>query len=163
MAESWINSDDYPAVTVTESTNKSEISVRQSRFLTSGDIKAAEDTALWRIPLSITGFEGGQATIYLWYWQRLYKFNAQRVNKFASMINDWTQIGIHIDASMCRISFRAAMQADPAHTSVILVSELAEASPSENSNVFPLVLTGRQRVNPARTAGPQLVRICPRD
>lgn len=60
IAESWINTVGYPVVVVTEIPNKGQILLRQSRFLTSGDVKPEDDTALWCIPLGITGIHCGQ-------------------------------------------------------------------------------------------------------
>jgi aminopeptidase N len=60
MSESWVNTVGYPVVTVTEMPDKGQILLRQSRFLTSGDVKPEDDTALWRIPLGITGLDCGQ-------------------------------------------------------------------------------------------------------
>lgn len=55
MADCWLNTVGYPVVEVTEDVDKGEISVKQSRFLTSGDVKPEDDTTVWRIPLGIQG------------------------------------------------------------------------------------------------------------
>lgn len=47
----WIRKIGYPVVTVAEEPN--QISVRQSRFLLSGDVKPEEDETVWWIPLGI--------------------------------------------------------------------------------------------------------------
>ena len=60
MAESWINMVGYPVISVNENTEQNKIVVRQSRFLTSGDVQPSDDTTIWRVPLGITGIEGGQ-------------------------------------------------------------------------------------------------------
>ncbi|OKL57372.1 hypothetical protein UA08_07691 [Talaromyces atroroseus] len=52
----WIRKIGYPVVTVAE--EPSQISVRQTRFLSSGDVKPEEDETIWWIPLGIkTGSE----------------------------------------------------------------------------------------------------------
>lgn len=58
MAGSWIECVGYPVVVVTEDADRCEISVRQSRFLTSGDVKPEDDTTLWHVPLGIPGLDG---------------------------------------------------------------------------------------------------------
>lgn len=60
LAHSWLNSVGYPVVTVEEDLEKGEITLTQSRFLTSGDVKPEDDTTLWQIPLCITGVPRGQ-------------------------------------------------------------------------------------------------------
>ena len=47
----WIRKIGFPVVTVAE--EPGQISVRQSRFLTTGDVKAEEDETTWWIPLAL--------------------------------------------------------------------------------------------------------------
>jgi aminopeptidase N len=52
--DSWIRKIGFPVVTVAE--EPGQISLRQSRFLTTGDVKAEEDETTWWIPV---GFKTG--------------------------------------------------------------------------------------------------------
>lgn len=47
----WIQKIGFPVVTVAE--EPGQISVKQSRFLTSGEVKPEEDTTIWWIPLGL--------------------------------------------------------------------------------------------------------------
>ena len=47
----WIRKIGYPVLTVAE--EPGQIGLRQSRFLSTGDIKATEDDTLWWIPLGL--------------------------------------------------------------------------------------------------------------
>lgn len=60
MAKSWINSVGYPVLTLTESPDGKEISVTQSRFLTSGDVEPDDDKTIWQVPLGIKGVDDGR-------------------------------------------------------------------------------------------------------
>jgi aminopeptidase N len=56
--EPWIRKIGFPVVTVTE--EPGQISIKQSRFLISGDVETKEDETIWWIPLSLkttTGVE----------------------------------------------------------------------------------------------------------
>jgi aminopeptidase N len=60
--EPWICQIGFPVVTVTE--EQGEISVTQSRFLTSGDVKPEDDETVWWIPLGLkTGAEAAESGI----------------------------------------------------------------------------------------------------
>ncbi|ORY04712.1 aminopeptidase [Basidiobolus meristosporus CBS 931.73] len=48
----WTKQVGYPVLTVTEADGK--LNIRQSRYLSSGDVTPADDTQLWWVPLSIT-------------------------------------------------------------------------------------------------------------
>ncbi|KAF9348049.1 Aminopeptidase 2 mitochondrial [Mortierella sp. AD094] len=54
----WIKQVGYPVVDVEESNDASTLSFKQSRYLSSGDLNAAEDTARWTIPLGIEPTSG---------------------------------------------------------------------------------------------------------
>ncbi|KAG5463670.1 MAG: peptidase family M1-domain-containing protein [Olpidium bornovanus] len=59
--EAWTKSVGHPVVTVTlEGANK--ISVRQNRYLSTGDLKPEEDTTIWWIPLRIISGKSAQPT-----------------------------------------------------------------------------------------------------
>lgn len=47
----WIRNIGYPVLTVAE--EPGQIGVRQSRFLTTGDVKPEEDDTLWWVPLGL--------------------------------------------------------------------------------------------------------------
>jgi aminopeptidase N len=49
--EQWIQKIGFPLVTVTE--EPGQISIRQSRFLVTGDVEAKEDETVWWIPLGL--------------------------------------------------------------------------------------------------------------
>jgi aminopeptidase N len=58
----WIRKIGFPVVTVAE--EPGQISIRQSRFLTTGDVKAEEDETTWWIPVGLkTGKPGEPAKI----------------------------------------------------------------------------------------------------
>jgi aminopeptidase N len=58
MMKPWIEKVGFPVVTVTE--GKQQISVRQSRFLSTGDVKPEDDTTTWWVPLALKGKVGSQ-------------------------------------------------------------------------------------------------------
>jgi aminopeptidase N len=81
----WIRKIGFPVVTVAE--EPSQISVRQSRFLTTGDVKATEDETIWWIPLALkTGAPNDSTSINLQVKEetlrsiddRFYKLNADQ-------------------------------------------------------------------------------------
>ncbi|KAK3689171.1 peptidase family M1-domain-containing protein [Podospora appendiculata] len=49
----WIQKIGFPVLTVTEGSN--EITVKQSRFLSTGDVKPEDDTTTWWVPLAVKG------------------------------------------------------------------------------------------------------------
>lgn len=53
LMEPWILKIGFPVLSVTEQTN--QISIKQSRFLSTGDVKAEEDTTTWWVPLGVRG------------------------------------------------------------------------------------------------------------
>ncbi len=54
----WISKIGHPVVTVAE--EPGQITVKQSRFLSTGDVKPEEDTTTWWLPLAIEGKKGHQ-------------------------------------------------------------------------------------------------------
>ncbi|KAL8283054.1 hypothetical protein RB597_010437 [Gaeumannomyces tritici] len=52
----WVQMIGYPIVTVTEQSQG--ITVKQSRFLSTGDVKPEDDTTTWWIPLALSGRTG---------------------------------------------------------------------------------------------------------
>ena len=81
----WIRKIGFPVVTVAE--EPGQISVRQSRFLTTGDVKAEEDETTWWIPLALkTGSQKESTSINLTVKEdtlrtiddRFYKVNADQ-------------------------------------------------------------------------------------
>ncbi|KAL2150396.1 hypothetical protein VTH82DRAFT_6959 [Thermothelomyces myriococcoides] len=54
----WIEKVGFPVLTVTES--KQQISVKQSRFLSTGDVKPEDDQTVWWVPLAVKGKVGTQ-------------------------------------------------------------------------------------------------------
>ncbi|KAF9169052.1 Aminopeptidase 2 mitochondrial [Mortierella sp. AD011] len=54
----WIKQVGYPVVDVEESDDASTLTFKQSRYLSSGDLNAVEDTARWTIPLGIEPVSG---------------------------------------------------------------------------------------------------------
>jgi aminopeptidase N len=60
----WIRKIGFPVITVAE--EPGQISVRQSRFLTTGDVTATEDETIWWIPLALkTGAQNDSTGINL--------------------------------------------------------------------------------------------------
>ncbi|KAF9217277.1 Aminopeptidase 2 mitochondrial [Podila verticillata] len=49
----WIKQVGYPVVDVEEDADASTLTFKQSRYLSSGDLSAAEDTARWTVPLGL--------------------------------------------------------------------------------------------------------------
>lgn len=62
IMSSWIEKIGFPVVTVTESAadNGLEISLEQSRFLRTGDVKPEDDKTIWWVPLALKGKTGSQ-------------------------------------------------------------------------------------------------------
>ena len=56
LMELWIEKVGFPVVTVTE--GDQQISVKQSRFLSTGDVKPEDDTTTWWVPLALKGKTG---------------------------------------------------------------------------------------------------------
>ena len=54
----WIEKIGHPVVTVTEGSGS--ITLKQTRFLSTGDVKAEDDTTTWWVPLAIKGKIGSQ-------------------------------------------------------------------------------------------------------
>ncbi|KAH7120209.1 peptidase family M1-domain-containing protein [Dactylonectria estremocensis] len=52
----WISKIGHPVVTVTE--EPGQISIKQSRFLSTGDVKPEDDTTTWWVPLGLEGKKG---------------------------------------------------------------------------------------------------------
>lgn len=55
---SWIEKIGFPVLTVAE--EPGQITVKQSRFLSTGDVKAEDDETIWWVPLSLQGKTGVQ-------------------------------------------------------------------------------------------------------
>lgn len=53
LMDPWIRRIGYPVITVTEGLG--QISVKQSRYLLTGDVKAEDDETLWWVPLRMKG------------------------------------------------------------------------------------------------------------
>ncbi|KAK9455905.1 peptidase family M1-domain-containing protein [Dipodascopsis uninucleata] len=51
IMENWITKIGFPVITVTET--DSEVSIRQDRFLSTGDVKDSENTTEWWVPLGL--------------------------------------------------------------------------------------------------------------
>ena len=58
MMKPWIEKVGFPVLTVTEGQEKQQISVKQSRFLSTGDVKPEDDTTTWWVPLALKGKVG---------------------------------------------------------------------------------------------------------
>jgi aminopeptidase N len=58
MMQPWIEKVGFPVLTVTE--GQQQISVKQSRFLSTGDVKPEEDQTTWWVPLALRGKIGSQ-------------------------------------------------------------------------------------------------------
>jgi aminopeptidase N len=52
----WISKIGHPVLTVSEEPGK--IAIKQSRFLSTGDVKAEDDTTTWWVPLGLVGKKG---------------------------------------------------------------------------------------------------------
>ncbi|KAL2270672.1 hypothetical protein VTJ83DRAFT_43 [Remersonia thermophila] len=60
MMKPWIEKVGFPVLTVSEAAQKPQITVRQSRFLSTGDVKPEDDTTTWWVPLALKGKVGAQ-------------------------------------------------------------------------------------------------------
>jgi aminopeptidase N len=49
----WVEKIGFPVVTVTENQESKDITLKQSRFLSTGDVKADEDETTWWLPLAL--------------------------------------------------------------------------------------------------------------
>lgn len=58
LMKPWIEKIGFPVLTVAE--EPGQISVKQSRFLSTGDVKPEEDTTTWWVPLAFEGKVGAQ-------------------------------------------------------------------------------------------------------
>lgn len=58
IMRAWIEKVGFPVLTVTE--GNQQISVRQSRFLSTGDVKPEDDQTTWWVPLALKGKIGSQ-------------------------------------------------------------------------------------------------------
>lgn len=56
IMKNWVLAQGFPVLTVTEGTDS--ITVRQNRFLATGDVKPEEDETLWYVPLAIKSSQG---------------------------------------------------------------------------------------------------------
>jgi len=61
LMDPWIQSIGFPVLTVNE--EPSQISIKQRRYLSTGDVKAEDDTTTWWVPLGLEGKKGTAATI----------------------------------------------------------------------------------------------------
>ncbi|KAH8820428.1 aminopeptidase-like protein [Xylogone sp. PMI_703] len=53
LMDPWIRRIGFPMITVTE--EPGQISIKQSRYLSTGDVKAEDDTTTWWVPLGLVG------------------------------------------------------------------------------------------------------------
>ncbi|KAK4222805.1 putative aminopeptidase [Podospora fimiseda] len=58
LMQNWIEKVGFPVLTVTE--DSQSISVKQSRFLSTGDVKPEDDETTWWVPLALRGKTGSQ-------------------------------------------------------------------------------------------------------
>jgi aminopeptidase N len=58
LMEPWIRKIGFPIITVEEELN--QIHIKQSRYLSTGDVKAEEDTIKWWVPLGVRGKIGSK-------------------------------------------------------------------------------------------------------
>ncbi|KAI5458169.1 peptidase family M1-domain-containing protein [Mariannaea sp. PMI_226] len=56
LMDPWISKIGHPVVTVAE--EPGQISIKQSRFLSTGDVKPEDDTTTWWVPLGLEGKKG---------------------------------------------------------------------------------------------------------
>ena len=61
LMDPWIRKIGYPILTIVE--EPGQIGVKQSRYLSTGDVKSEEDKTLWWIPLGLKGKTGQQEVI----------------------------------------------------------------------------------------------------
>ncbi|WFC99442.1 Aminopeptidase 2 mitochondrial [Malassezia yamatoensis] len=61
IMSSWVLKQGFPVLSVSEDDQK--ITVRQNRFLSTGDPTSEEDQTLWHVPLAIKKVENGKASV----------------------------------------------------------------------------------------------------
>lgn len=63
LMDPWIRKVGFPVLTVKE--DSSDIHIKQSRFLSSGDVTAEDDTTTWWVPLGLRGKSGTKDVVPL--------------------------------------------------------------------------------------------------
>lgn len=69
LMDPWIRKIGYPVLTVAEELG--QVTLSQSRYLSTGDVQAEEDTTTWWIPLGISGVKGNKSVTSLALTQKL--------------------------------------------------------------------------------------------
>ncbi|KAL7907803.1 peptidase family M1 domain-containing protein [Trichoderma velutinum] len=82
FVQPWIQNTGFPVVSIEE--NGDHITVRQTRFLSTGDVISEDDTTVWWLPLSLEDISGSQNTSSITLAQKENIFN---VNKDFYIIN----------------------------------------------------------------------------
>jgi len=59
LMDPWIQSIGFPVLTVSE--EPGQISIKQTRYLSTGDVKSEDDTTTWWVPLGLEGKNGTAA------------------------------------------------------------------------------------------------------
>jgi aminopeptidase N len=59
LMDPWIQSIGFPVLTVSEEPN--QISIKQARYLSTGDVRPEDDTTTWWVPLGLEGKSGTTA------------------------------------------------------------------------------------------------------
>lgn len=61
LMDPWIRKMGYPVITVAE--EPGQISIKQSRYLSTGDVKSEDDDTIWWVPLNMKGKAGANDTV----------------------------------------------------------------------------------------------------
>ncbi|PNP56137.1 hypothetical protein THARTR1_03662 [Trichoderma harzianum] len=82
FVEPWIQNMGFPVASIEE--NENQITVRQARFLSTGDVTLEDDTTVWWLPLSLEDVSDKRNTSSITLTQKQHTFN---VNKEFYIIN----------------------------------------------------------------------------
>ncbi|PQE12886.1 hypothetical protein CJF30_00002794 [Rutstroemia sp. NJR-2017a BBW] len=90
LMDPWINTIGYPVITVTE--EPGQISIKQSRYLSTGDVKPEDDETVWWVPLDLQGKSGSNEVAKISFLQKedtirdiddsFYKINANNAGYY---------------------------------------------------------------------------------
>jgi aminopeptidase N len=90
LMDPWINTIGYPVITVTE--EPGQIGLKQSRYLSTGDVKPEDDETVWWVPLDLQGKSGSKEVAKISFLQKedtirdiddsFYKINANNAGYY---------------------------------------------------------------------------------
>ncbi|KAK9450084.1 peptidase family M1-domain-containing protein [Limtongia smithiae] len=121
LMDSWTKQVGYPVLTVTEAADGKTITVKQNRFLTSGDVTPEEDTVIYPLSLALRTKEGINEDLMLTTREMtvpvdtsFYKINADSsgIYRTAYSPERLTKLGENAIAGLLSVEDRAGLVAD---------------------------------------------------